>query len=140
MKTLTGFFYFLFALLLVGGTACEDDVEDLIDNVTDPRERIENTWTVFEASASLTYDLPIVKEGDDDAIILFNLNSLGDDVEVSATYDGKARKITIPAQVVEGKNISGSGTVASNYLSINFDYSVDGTNISGLATIKQILK
>ena len=115
----------LSVMLLVG--SCELGEEIGTDNGDDPRDIIVDTWRSTEISAiygKSNYLVDISKEPLDSAeIVLSNFYNLGINTEVKGVLNGY--KIYISAQVVNGNEISGEGTLAGDYSVINFVYEVD---------------
>ena len=115
----------LSVMLLVG--SCELGEEIGTDNSDDPRDNIVDTWRSTEISAiygKSSYLVDISKEPLDSAeIVLSNFYNLGINTEVKGVLNGY--KIYISAQVVNGNEISGEGTLAGDYSVINFVYEVD---------------
>ena len=122
LKSLAGI---LSVMLLV--SSCELGEENGIDNGDDPRDNIVDTWRSTEISAiygKSSYLVDISKEPLDSAeIVLSNFYNLGINTEVKGVLNGY--KIYISAQVVNGNEISGEGTLAGDYSVISFVYEVD---------------
>ncbi len=115
-------------MLLV--TSCEFGEEVDNDNSGDPRDNIVDTWRSTEISAlygKSIYLVDIAKEPlDSTEVVLSNFYNLGIDTEVKGALNGY--KIYISAQVVNGNEISGEGTIVGDFSVINFVYEVkDGS-------------
>jgi len=110
-------FVLLFGILL---NSCES-LEDY------GPESIYDTWYCIEDSeiyGQTNYYVDLSKHPSEDGkIILDNFYSLGLGLEVIAGLSGLS--IVIPSQVVDGNTIAGSGSIASDYKTINFTYTVD---------------
>lgn len=114
--------FFVFAALLAAFfVSCEK-----LDNGDDPRDIIVGTWSCSESYSThqQSYQVFISKSASDSTrILISNFNLLGNDVDVYAKLSGL--NLNIPSQSVDGFQISGSGTVASNHEKINLSYSVN---------------
>ncbi|MFN8254642.1 MAG: hypothetical protein U0W24_03075 [Bacteroidales bacterium] len=117
---------FLLALLLVIPLfqACQADITDL----EDPRDAIAKTWRATDNSGSagaLGYDVTISKDLNETTQVLFNnFHGLGTVDKLKATLAGST--LTIPNQELDGTyTISGSGVIAGDLKTIEFEYSVD---------------
>ena len=115
----------LSVMLLV--TSCEfgEDIDP--DESGDPRDNIVDTWRSTEISAiygKSIFLVDISKEPlDSTIVVLSNFYNLGVDTEVKGALNGY--KINIYVQVVNGNEISGEGTIAGDFSTIDFVYEVD---------------
>lgn len=125
-------------LLVVFCYSCEI-LDDLDTETGYVRDQIVDTWRCEETSeifGKSAYLVDISKSFSDSSnIILDNFYNLGFGVEVVASLSGF--KVNIQPQIVDGNTISGKGTIAGNYRSINFDYTVDdrGSKIDNVTAI-----
>ena len=112
----------LFCMLLSGMilTSCESLEELGPDSIYD-------TWYCIETSeiyGQTNYYVDLSQHPSEDGkVILDNFYNLGLGKEVIAELSGSY--IAIPSQVVDGNTIAGSGSIASDYKTINFTYTVD---------------
>ncbi len=118
---LWGFKPMIFVLLLgIMFNSCESLEEYGPDSIYD-------TWYCLETSevyGQTNYYVDLSKHPSEDGkIILDNFYNLGLGKEVIANHSGLS--ISIPSQVVDGNAIAGSGTIASDYKTIDFTYVVD---------------
>ena len=113
--------------------SCNPD-DDNIDNVSDDaRDKITATYDCNETSqiyAKSTKDINshyIVEIDKDtsttDKVYIANFYNLGIDKDVTASMSGLT--ITIPTQTTDGIVFKGSGTIASNYKTIEWNYTAD---------------
>ena len=113
-------------LLVVFCYSCEI-LDDLDTETGYVRDQIVDTWRCEETSeifGKSAYLVDISKSFSDSSnIILDNFYNLGFGVEVVASLSGF--KVNIQPQIVDGNTISGKGTIAGNYRSISFDYTVN---------------
>lgn len=94
-------------------------------------ERIEGTWAVDEnssifdsKSAEAGYNVYVSVNPDDSTqVYISDFYQLGRNTEVLANVNGNS--IIISKQVVDGFEIVGSGSIASNFETINMAYDVD---------------
>ena len=115
--------YFLFlavlALLVISCEKLDTESNDIRDNLV-------GTWSCSESynSQPQNYQVIISKSTTDTTkIIISNFNLLGNDIDVFAKVNGL--NLNIPNQTVDGYQISGSGSMASNHEKINLTYSVN---------------
>ncbi len=99
-------------------------------------DSIYDTWYCVENSelfGQTSFYVDLSKHPSEDGkIILDNFYNLGLGKEVIANLSGLS--ISIPSQVVDGNTIAGSGTIASDYKTINFTYTVDdGGDVDNVA-------
>jgi hypothetical protein len=114
-------FNLVFILLAgIALTSCESLEEYGPDSIYD-------TWYCIETSdvyGQTNYYVDLSKHPSEDGkIILDNFYNLGMGLEVIAELSGLS--IIIPSQVVDGNTIAGSGSIASDYKTINFTYTVN---------------
>jgi hypothetical protein len=125
---------FLIAVLFIAGmmSSCnlvdQPNTEDIMDNIT-------GTWKCEETSTTFgvqNYEVIISKSSEMSVYIndFFSIKGMN----VYAEVEGYT--ITIPKQTVDSYVISGSGTIASNYKKINWNYSI--TDASGTDTFTAI--
>ncbi|NOZ47624.1 MAG: hypothetical protein GXO79_12710 [Chlorobi bacterium] len=104
--------------------------EEIIPGSNDLRDKITGTWNCAENSPTygeLNYIVKIYKDETDSLNVeVGNFYGLGEWSSVIATLSGS--KLTVSLQEVEGHSISGSGTIASDYKSINWIYQVTELN------------
>jgi hypothetical protein len=104
--------------------ACQDDISDL----DDPRDAIVKLWRVTDNSDTYAgtngYDVTISKDNTEITRVLFtNFHYLGTSDKLYATLAGST--LTIPTQVLDQTfTISGTGLIANDLNSIDFNYSV----------------
>ena len=118
-------YFVLSVLLAVLVLSCEklDSASD------DERDNLVGVWYCNETgtsgtSGSFNYQVTIAKSGSDTTkILISNLNQLGSDVDVYAKLNGLS--LSIPSQTAGGFQVYGSGTVSSNYKTINWTYTVN---------------
>lgn len=114
---------FVFLAILLSGlffTSCESLEEFGPDSIYDSWYCIETS----EVYGQTNYYVDLSKHPSEDGkIILDNFYNLGLGQEVIATLSGLS--ISIPSQVVNGNTITGSGSIAADYKTINFTYTVD---------------
>lgn len=112
----------LFVLTILVVASCEE----LTDSLS-PRDNIIDTWKCQETDASNTVDNFLVEIVEDNSSLtgvkIFNFSHLGENFAVKASVSGTS--ITISSQTVSGFDISGSGTITSDYEKITLKYSVD---------------
>ena len=107
-------------------TSCQKT--ELLSPTTDSRDKIVDTWKCSEKS-SLSgqtdhYDSNISKSSSDSTVIYISyFYGLGKDVKAYAKMNSLS--ISIPKQTIEGNEVSGSGTIASNFNTINLTYTVN---------------
>lgn len=107
-------------------TSCE--LDDFNLDSDDERDRIVDTWKCEENSMLFGQQTPYhsdISKSSSDSVTIYitNFYQLGFNEEIYATLTN--RSIDIPKQTVDGHVIDGFGTVASNYNSIQFTYTVD---------------
>lgn len=117
---------FIFAGTILFMSSCELDDFNLDSN--DDRDKIVDTWKCEENSSLFGQQTPYLSDiskssSDSVTIYINNFYQLGFNEEIFATLTN--RSIDIPNQTVDGHVIIGFGTVASNYNSIQFTYTVD---------------
>jgi hypothetical protein len=90
-------------------------------------DSIYDTWYCIETSeiyGQTNYYVDLSKHPSEEGkIILDNFYNLGLGLEVIAELSGLS--IVIPSQVVDGNTITGNGSIASDYKTINFMYTVN---------------
>jgi len=90
-------------------------------------DSIYDTWYCVETSVDFKethYYVDLSKHPSEEGkIIIDNFYDLGYGLEVTANLAGLT--ITIPAQIVDGNSISGTGKISANYKTIDFTYNVD---------------
>ncbi|MGQ0828248.1 MAG: hypothetical protein ACT4ON_07625 [Bacteroidota bacterium] len=116
----------LFAALLFGTlliTSCaKEDPEPVTPDNSDPRARLIGNWFVSESSSDYppppyTYNCSITDSSNASYIFLSYL--YGFTKKTYATVNGN--NFTIPTQLIEGKNVSGTGVLTSaNRISLNY--------------------
>jgi hypothetical protein len=115
--------YFLATLILAAFVASCQKIDTGSD---DPRDNLLGTWNCKETSQSFgvtNFTIEISKSTTDTTKILIdNFYQLGNSFSVYAKINGM--NLTIPSQSVDGNQISGSGTISSNYNTINWTYNV----------------
>lgn len=112
-------------LLVMSFHSCESLEEYGPDSIYD-------TWHCLETSevyGQTNYYVDLSEHPSEDGkIILDNFYNLGLGKEVVADLSGLS--IAIPSQVVDGNTISGSGSIAADYKTIDFTYTVnDGGDV-----------
>lgn len=100
---------------------------------------LRGTWSVFESSLtfgeqSFTVGIDYY-QGDSTRISIDNFSNLGLGVEVVGNISD--RFITIPSQTVRdinnnSFNVSGSGTISTNFRKIDMSYNYDGTSFTAV--------
>jgi hypothetical protein len=107
--------------------SCEDttDQKSGVNNITD-------TWQCKETSTTYgqsTYSVNITKSSTDSTkVFIDNFYQMGAGNKVTAKLSGLT--LSIPNQTVDGFAITGSGTISSNYKTINWTYTVnDGAEV-----------
>jgi hypothetical protein len=114
-------FFLLSVLLAVVVVSCDK----LGSESDDPRDNLVGVWYCNESGTggNSNFQVVISKSATDSTRILIgNFSLLGNDVDVYAKLNGLS--ITVPSQTAGGSQVSGSGTVSSNYKSINWTYTV----------------
>ncbi len=113
--------------------SCEDKTDQKIgvDNITD-------TWQCKENSTSYgqsTYTVDITKSSADSTKILIdNFYQMGAGIKVTAKLSGFT--LNIASQTVDGFTIAGSGTISSNYKTVNWTYTVnDGAEVDRVTAV-----
>jgi hypothetical protein len=116
-------------LLMLTAVSCED-LFDNLEGDEDVRDKIEGQWSCDETSeyyksTAEIFTVYISPDPDDSTrVFIDNFYELGYDVSVVATVSG--RNLFIHTQTIGGGfTILGSGTIASNYNTIEWNYSVD---------------
>jgi hypothetical protein len=109
-------------LLITTAISCELDTNE------DPRDKIAYTWNAEDnqvlKSPMATYHVDIEKhETDTTKILLYNFHHLGN-FSVEATYNNRNINIS-NFKTKDNFTLNGTGTVASNFKSISWSYSVD---------------
>jgi hypothetical protein len=128
--------YFIYSILLaVTVFSCKP-----IDNpeTNDPRDKIIDVWNCRETSQTYgvtNYTIEISKSTTDSTkIFIDNFYQLGKGTSISAKMNGLS--IIIPSQTVDGNLISGSGTIKSDYTTINLSYtSKVGTDTDNVTAV-----
>ncbi len=117
-----GYTFLIFALASVI-YSCEPD-EDVTPG------SIEGTWHCKEnhyIHGEQWYYVDIENDPNiSNRVLIYNflgLNAITDTFHVYATLTGST--LNIPQQIIEGHTVSGQGTVADNYKTINLEYSDD---------------
>lgn len=91
----------------------------------DPRDNITGTWKCQEIdknNKTINFEATISKNNSDSTKIwVDNFSAL--EIKVIVGLGGYL--LTIPQQTVDGYKISGTGSVASSYNKINWNYSID---------------
>lgn len=113
---------FLFLLLFsaVLFEACQKDLEGV-----DKRDKIVASWKCQETgnlSGNASYWVDVTKASDDSTkVFLDNFYQLGSGVKTFAYLNGLS--LIIPKQTTDKFQISGTGTISSDYKSIRWTYS-----------------
>ncbi len=114
--------------------SCEDDatIADFFEE--NPFGNIVNTWDCEEDGGTVfgtnSYQVSIYKNDDDGTqIFISNFLNMGDNVSVEAILIGN--KLSILSQTFGDITVKGSGTIALNSKSIDWEYSVVDGDISG---------
>jgi hypothetical protein len=108
--------------LLISSCAKEEEPEPVTPVATDPRAAFHGHWYISEnssANGTSTYYVDITDSSSSSFIQFAYLN--GYHTKIRATVSGS--NLSIPSQVVEGNNVSGSG-VLTNANQINMNYLV----------------
>lgn len=119
---------YLLLVFVLALSACEDDAE--IIEAIDERDQISKEWRVEEDSdihGLQIFKVSISKHASSqDSIIISNFSALGSEATVTAYISGKS--ILIPNQKITGEDkiVSGQGTIANGYQSIDMLYTIDG--------------
>lgn len=117
--------FFLFCLIL---TTVVFSCQKLDDATDDERDNLVGSWTCNESGQEYgqqNFLVTISKSTTDTTKILIdNFYGLGTGNKVSLKMN--SLNLTIPGQTVDGNQISGSGSVSSNYNTINLSYTVVG--------------
>lgn len=121
MRIRFALFCIMFTIVAI---SCNRDDEDT------PNADIYDTWKCNENSATFgtqNYHVDISKDNTaTDKIIIDNFFNLGLGKSIKATLSGQT--ITINNAVLEGNTFNGTGTVSSNYNTINWSYTFDDGN------------
>lgn len=124
----------LFSIILLSSCA-KDDPEPTTPAGSDPRTNFHGHWYVSETSSSsgpATYYTDIT-DSSDASFILFSY-LYGYHTKVRATVSGN--NLTIPSQVVEGNNISGTGTLTNlNRLNLHYLVWLGGANYDTVTAV-----
>lgn len=113
----------LFGTLLLSSCAKDDEPEPEGPVSTDPRARFHGHWYISENSTqtgTATYYVDITDSSNASFVQLAYI--YGYNTKVRATVNGNT--LTIPSQIVEGNNVSGTGTLSSAN-QINMSYWVN---------------
>jgi len=97
--------------------SCEGDIAETDAEIID---NISIKWTVGETSGR-EYEVTISKGSGTNEIKISNFNEYGTSVKAVATVSGL--NITIKPQTLSGDEVVGTGTIKSDYTSINLSYS-----------------
>lgn len=114
--------YFLITVLLAVVVVSCDKLDSAND---DPRDNVVGVWYCSETGGSSDYNFQVTiakSASDTTRILISNFGLLGNDVDVYAKMNGLS--LTIPSQTAGGSQVSGSGTIASNYKTINWTYTI----------------
>ena len=130
------------ALISAVVTSCEliDDTGP-VDNAI---SKLEGQWKCDETSQnfkkstmSIYYVYISPLPGDTTRVLISNFYQLGDHIEASARVNGQT--LTLDAQNLPGdfRVVSGSGTVSSNFKTINWSYHLDfgGGDIDNVSAV-----
>ncbi len=109
-------------------TSCDEALDLLSD---DPRDAFVGDWSVTENSARKTlpvyYEVSISKSASDSTLVrISNFYDIGHNQSVDAEVTGGT--ITIGSQTRDGFTFQGSGNIAFNDKTIDWNYSVDYNN------------
>jgi hypothetical protein len=125
----------LASTLLLSGCAKEDEPQP-DDPTADPRAKFHGHWHAAENSSAYgtsSYYVDIT-DSTNASFILFSYLS-GYHTKIHATVSSNS--LTIPSQIVEGNNVSGSGTLTnSNQINLNYLIWLGGSNYD---TVKSTL-
>lgn len=117
--------YFLFSAVLAAALLSCDKLDTTSG---DPRDNLVGFWSCNENSqifGSQSFNVGISKSSTDTTEILMdNFYGLGSEYTAYAKMNGL--NLILPSQTVNGYQISGSGTISSNYKTINWAYTVTG--------------
>jgi hypothetical protein len=117
--------YFLFLAVLAAMVISCDKLNMATD---DPRDNLVGVWSCSENSQIFgvqSYDAGVSKfPTDTTKILIDNFYGLGSEYSVYAKMNNL--NLTIPSQTVNGYQVSGSGTISSNYKTIDWTYTVTG--------------
>lgn len=101
------------------------------DTKIDDRDDFTGNWLCQEdgtISGQSTYNVSITKSSTDSVTIyISNFYGLGNQYSATATVDGNS--MTIPAQLVNNFNVSGSGTLSGSQINLNYTASAGGSDI-----------
>lgn len=102
--------------------------QKLDDATDDERDNLVGSWTCSENGQEYghqNFSVSISKStADTTKIIIDNFYGQGAGFKVNAKINNL--NLTIPSQSVDGYQISGSGSIASNYKTLNLTYTVVG--------------
>lgn len=117
-------------LFLFAFSACNPDEEEVPDTA-EVREQIEGSWNVDEQESLISKDMKIfyqvyidIDTSSSDRIFITNFYQLGLDVFAIGKVNGSTIRID-PQEIGSGYFVEGTGSVSSNYRSINLEYTVD---------------
>ncbi|MCX7863238.1 MAG: hypothetical protein N2449_09630 [Bacteroidales bacterium] len=119
--------YLCSTILLMALVACNPDEPD--PDTGDIRDKLVNTWKCTENSATYgtqNYYVEITKDNQSGIIVIDNFFNLGLGKSIKASVNGQT--ITINNQMVSGHLFNGTGTIASNFNSISWNYTFDEGN------------
>jgi hypothetical protein len=115
--------YFAITILLAAFVASCQKLDSGSDDV---RDNLLGSWSCKETSQSFgitNFVVDISKSTTDTTkIFIDNFYQLGTGTDVYAKINGFS--LTIPSQTVDGHQFSGTGTISSNYKTINLTYAV----------------
>jgi hypothetical protein len=119
----------------LSGCAKEEEPEPE-PGTTDPRAKFHGHWLTQEnssANGTSSYYVDITDSSDASYILMAYLSQYH--TKIRATVSNNS--LTIPSQVIEGNNVSGSGSLASsNQINLNYLIWLGGSNYD---TIKATL-
>lgn len=121
-------FLSLFSVIL-WFSACTPE-EEVTPDTGDSRDNITDAWQCQENSSTYgtqNYYVDISKDSASSSkIIIDNFFGLGTGKEVEASMSGLT--LTISNYIIQGYTINGTGSISSNYKTINWQYTVDEGN------------
>ena len=117
------YIFLLPAILTVASCELPEDI------IGTPAERLEGSWTVNETSSLYKSTADIyqvyfeINPDDSSQVLIENFYQLGRDTYTVANVEGN--NLSIPRQIVDGFEITGSGRITQSFEAIETNYTVD---------------
>ncbi len=121
-------FYFLCIIIILAVVGCNPDDSET-NNTSDIRDKITGGWKCQENSAPFgtqNYIVDIIKDTIAQRVFIDNFSNLGQGKHITAVVSGQT--ITINNQYIESFLVNGNGSIAANFNSISWNYTIDEGN------------